>query len=408
MMPTISIDEAYNRGYVFPNVQTVLFPKESFNRKKSSKWLKDHGYTAKYYRTTKNFIRRMQKNPVVGATYYSEKLPNGIIIVIQNIDDIDGAGLKETYQAVKKKVSEFINKYIPLRTFGSLPPRSRQLLERIRDEPITSIQIIRTPIESYINKALNLLSLGKWDQVVKEMGYDKLFHLSIFLNNKYVFHKIEVPTLSQETPIRQNSEIKNVNISSLRNNSISKFIDETRRYMGDENFSKYDPASLNCQHFITAALSANNIITPELNTFINQDAIQIFQKLPKYVKDVATTITDIGARFNRAIQGEGVNDLIPEGNRFLKELSKYIPAQYKLAKKYKIPVNKIIISPRKQKKYRIYLDNGEYYDYGAIGMDDYLIHKDDERRRRFHNRFKNNVGYNNPKSPLFYSVKLLW
>ena len=397
IMPTISIDEAYNRGYVFPNVQTILFPKESFNRKKSSKWLKEHGYTAKYYRTTKNFIRRMQHNPVENAKYYTIQLPKNIQLVYQYFDDIDGAGLKEIFQKVKTKATEFIERVAPLRKAGILPPKSRQLLERIGDEPITTMQIIRTPIESYINKALNLLSLGKWDQVVKEMGYDKLFHLSIFLNNKYVFHKIETPTLSQENPIRQNSELKNVNISSLRNNSISKFIDETRRYMGDENFSRYDPAYLNCQHFITAALSANNVITPELNTFINQDAIQIFQKLPKYVKDVATTITDIGARVNRAIQGEGV-----------KNLSKYIPAQYKLAKKYKIPVNKIIISPRKQKKYRIYLDNGEYYDYGAIGMDDYLIHKDDERRRRFHNRFKNNVGYNNPKSPLFYSVKLLW
>lgn len=396
-MPTISLKEAIDRGYTFPNIQTILFSKDTFNRKSSTKWLKDNGYPAKYYRTTKNFIRRMIHSPVENAKYYTIQLPKNIQLVYQYFDDIDGAGLRETFQAVKKKATEFIDKYLPLRTPGLLPPKSRQLLEQIKNEKINSMQIIRTPIESYINKALNLLSLNKWDQVVKQMGYDKLFHLSIFLNNKYVFHKIETPTLSQETPIRQNSELKNVNISSLRNNSISKFIDETRRYMGDENFSRYDPAYLNCQHFITAALSANNVITPELNKFINQDAIQIFQKLPKYVKDVATTITDIGARVNRAIQGEGV-----------KNLSKYIPVQYKLAKKYKIPVNKIIISPRKQKKYRIYLDNGEYYDYGAIGMDDYLIHKDDERRQRFHNRFKNNVGYNNPKSGLYYSVRLLW
>jgi hypothetical protein len=396
LMPSITLKEAIKRNYEPTNVQTILFDLDSWTKPKAIKWLNKHGYIHKYHRLTTNQRRFMQHNPVIGASYYSKRLPNGIVIVFQNID-IDGAGLRETFQAVKKKATEFIERVAPLRKSGILPPSSRQLLERIRDEPITSMQVIRTPIESYINKALNLLSLNKWDQVVKQMGYDKLFHLSIFLNNKYVFHKIEVPTLSQENPIKSNSQIKNVNISSLRNNSISKFIDETRKYMGDENFSKYDPASLNCQHFITAALSANNVITPELNTFINQDAIQIFQKLPKYVKDVATTITEAGARFNRAIQGEGI-----------KNLSKYIHAQYKLAKKYKIPVNKIIISPRKQKKYRIYLDNGEYYDYGAVGMDDYLIHKDDERRLRFHKRFKNNVGYNNPKSGLYYSVRLLW
>lgn len=30
-----------------------------------------------------------------------------------------------------------------------------------------------------------------------------------------------------------------------------------------------------------------------------------------------------------------------------------------------------MISPPKNKKYRIHQDNGEYYDYEAIGMEDY-------------------------------------
>lgn len=86
----------------------------------------------------------------------------------------------------------------------------------------------------------------------------------------------------------------------------------------------------------------------------------------------------------------------------------YIITQKKIASELGIPAVDIIISPRKQKKYRIIFQDGSYVDYGAKDMEDFLIHKDEARRRRFHQRFKNNKGYNNPESGLFYSARLLW
>ena len=47
-------------------------------------------------------------------------------------------------------------------------------------------------------------------------------------------------------------------------------------------------------------------------------------------------------------------------------------------------------------------------DYGAVGMSNYLIHKDEKRRKRFHQKFKNNNGYNDPNSGLFSSRYLTW
>ena len=86
----------------------------------------------------------------------------------------------------------------------------------------------------------------------------------------------------------------------------------------------------------------------------------------------------------------------------------YIPIQIKLAKQLRIKFISITISPVKAKKYRITLKDGSRIDYGAVGMSDYLIHRDKDRRKRFHDRFKNNKGYNNPYSGLFYSARLLW
>lgn len=92
-----------------------------------------------------------------------------------------------------------------------------------------------------------------------------------------------------------------------------------------------------------------------------------------------------------------------------KDLTKFIKVQMNLAKKQKLNfINKIELSPLQNKKYRVYLNDGSHVDYGAFGMEDYLIHKDKIRRERFHNRFHNNKGYNDPKSGLFYSRFLLW
>ena len=80
----------------------------------------------------------------------------------------------------------------------------------------------------------------------------------------------------------------------------------------------------------------------------------------------------------------------------------------RIARKKGIEFEDIIDSPVEGKKYRILFKDKRPIDFGSKGMSDYLIHKDKERRRRFHQRFENNKGYNDPDSSLFYSKSLLW
>ena len=90
-------------------------------------------------------------------------------------------------------------------------------------------------------------------------------------------------------------------------------------------------------------------------------------------------------------------------------LKKYLAPQKRRAKQLGMHwVKDIVLSPLKNKKYRILFNDGKHIDYGAGKMSDYLIHKDERRRERFHQRFKNNKGYNDPTSGLFYSRYLLW
>jgi hypothetical protein len=241
------------------------------------------------------------------------------------LESLEGAGFKEN---VDKFLQTIKNVSFSKRKAGLLPPKSRKLLEEIKDETITSLEIVRTPIESYINKTLSLVSLGSWNNAIRSSGYDKLFHLSLFINKKYVFHKIEVTTLARENPIKKDSEVMDASnvLVKISNTgiplSINTMIENTKKFMGDEKFTSYDPVNNNCQDFLLGVFKGNNISTPEIEKFIKQDAEAIFQKTPQLTSMVARFVTDLGSRFNRLVEGEG-------GSIQVQNILKYLEKQKK-------------------------------------------------------------------------------
>lgn len=59
------------------------------------------------------------------------------------------------------------------------------------------------------------------------------------------------------------------------------------------------------------------------------------------------------------------------------------------------------------KKFYTYFE-GKKIMFGDSRFDDYLIHQNEARRQLFHQRFRNSPFYNDRRSPLFYSQKILW
>ena len=72
------------------------------------------------------------------------------------------------------------------------------------------------------------------------------------------------------------------------------------------------------------------------------------------------------------------------------------------AKKYGVEIE---ASKRKDKKFHVIDTN---IHFGAKGYTDYLLNGDDTKRKRFHDRFKNNPSYSDKKSGLYYSARILW
>ena len=67
-------------------------------------------------------------------------------------------------------------------------------------------------------------------------------------------------------------------------------------------------------------------------------------------------------------------------------------------------------SPRKDKKFRVILENGTKVDFGAKGYSDYTIHKDPERMKRYLTRHRKRENWSKKglKTAGFWSRWLLW
>jgi len=184
----------------------------------------------------------------------------------------------------------------------SLPPSARKLLEQIGNQPITSIEIVRTPLSSFTRGFLNVISLGQFDKISKK-SYDQIFHLSLWINGKYNLEKNEVIAFNTKNPKEAKSEVKTVsNIPSGL--TFQTLIDKTKARMG-ANFGPYDAQTNNCQDFLMNIFQANGIGDQSDLSFIKQDTKEIFSRLPEFSKVLGKAATNLGAIFDRLLYGEG-------------------------------------------------------------------------------------------------------
>jgi len=200
----------------------------------------------------------------------------------------------------KPKKKSLIDRLIPLRTAGLLPPSSRKLLEKIGDEKITSLRIDRAPI----SPTTILKLLRPYRNALKALSYDDTFHLLLVINDKYELQKNEIVNISKFVK-RPKTESVPIDLPSDFDMTINELIDNTRKAMGNKKFSSYNVVNNNCQIFIESILRANKLLKPEYRKFIRQDLETLFSKLPKGTERIISILTETAARVNRLIEGEG-------------------------------------------------------------------------------------------------------
>lgn len=211
--------------------------------------------------------------------------------------------IKDKASQVKDKVTSY---FAPAKDFSN---KSRQTLERLGTQQIVELVLRRAPVKDLLNKAMQVLSGGTWDDVRKKYGFDKLFHLSLIATlanrQRVVIEKVEVVTISSGFGTEPDSEYEDVSLQG-KTLTLQGFIDTGLKSMGPDKFFLYDAFSNNCQAFIRDLLKANGLLTPEADAFIFQDVSEIAKELPAFTKAVARGVTDVAASVSK-LTGQGID-----------------------------------------------------------------------------------------------------
>lgn len=197
-----------------------------------------------------------------------------------------GEGLKDIIDRIKAFFKGPRNNY---------SPSIRSLFEKVADKKIVSMQICRSPIQSAIQKIIDLVS-------IKETPYDKLFHLYGLMKLEdgaiYRFEKNQViniaPASSEKDADCMPVDLKNPIL-------FGQFFMKAQEWMGDKYF-RYDGFNNNCQDYILACLRANGLLTPSLSTFIKQDVKNL---VPSFLEKIGSKVTDLAGAVDTLLHGEG-------------------------------------------------------------------------------------------------------
>ena len=210
-----------------------------------------------------------------------------------------GKGLIDKVKGLVKTVKDKL--FFPP---NKLSGNSQKVFNKVKDYTVERLMVNRTPINSIVDKAINALSLGTYNKKKAELGYDKMFHLSLVLY-----------TNRGRVSIQKNERIdvseggsgagESVDISYDRADTVGSFFGKALNKMGDHRFFQYSAFTNNCQDFVAGLLQANNVLSPEAKNFIKQDAETILKSMPSYIGKIAQGATDLAGKISQVVSGQG-------------------------------------------------------------------------------------------------------
>jgi hypothetical protein len=300
-------------------------------------------------------------------------------------EELEGGGwLGDLFGTVKKYVGRVADVVVRGKR-QDYPPRVRELLKRIGDRPITSARLRRDPIQAPLNTALNLITLGKWEQAKRKYAYDKLFHLGLEVtvdvstsneaSGNYVLEKNEVINIAPAKPSNDKTETLPVNLNG--GITINQLLEGAKALQGGAFFN-YTAVTNKCQDFIIAVLRGSGLATPSNTSWVKQPVSELVTELPSYTSKIANIATDLGAYANVVLEGRGGMKPRP---RFAKQLKDagvspeaYLMEAQKKAEDAGLAHKLLGFSDDDKHKLQIPNEDGRIVRFGAVGLGDYILY----------------------------------
>ena len=191
----------------------------------------------------------------------------------------------------------------------SFSNKIKKILGKYGNQKIRSIYIGRRPINDMVEKAFNVISLGKWSKLRDQYYYDKLFHLFLIIqlddDTVISLGKNSIVTMTEDDMRCSMKDTECVKIDYPTDSiSLDDFVRKPLERIGKDKYFVYDPFQANCQIFIRAVLETFGLYSKKIDDFVYQDITDIVKRLPWYVKYVAKAVTDVDATVSK-ITGAG-------------------------------------------------------------------------------------------------------
>ena len=194
------------------------------------------------------------------------------------------------------------------RIFGKMPRRVVKFLKNKGDLVITSMVIKRDPIMTAIDRVLNILSLGKWDEAKRDANYDKLFHLRLVITlsdgRSYTIEKNQTINVGGSVS-KDTKDTESLIVPLSQRITVNELVERTIQKVGEDRFLDYDAFSTNCQRFVLDLLESNGLSDDAIKKFVYQDVEELLEKIPSYVDKISHIATDTAGYADRFRQALG-------------------------------------------------------------------------------------------------------
>ena len=195
---------------------------------------------------------------------------------------------------------------------GNLTAKSAEMYKKKKDDKITSLELFRRPVEDALTGVMDAFTGNAVSKYFKSTSHDKLFHLGLIVNGKFLYHKqANIAIESMPRGFKKNKKLELKPVSGFSSDlTFKEMYRRTRDKMGEKKFYDYDSFKNNCQDFIVETL--DTIGATYDKEWVKQDVQGIVEKSPSWFPSLAKALTDTASVAEKVVGGGKGDDDKPK------------------------------------------------------------------------------------------------
>ena len=220
-----------------------------------------------------------------------------------------GGGFLDQLKRIGRIAKAVITRHLP-GPRETIPPAVRSFLAKHGQERVTQLAVGRSPVHSVITKLLNLLSLGKFDEVRKELGVVTVWHTFLLMTlssgKQVVLEKNHVVQL--EGASQRQLDAEHLQMALHAHPTLQQVVERAEKRQ--PGFWLYSHSDNSCQQLVHVVLASMPEIgkseTGQADAFFKQNGAALSGALGVVGNAVARKLTDLAASGDRLLHGDGL------------------------------------------------------------------------------------------------------